>query len=521
MADNERMSSSARSTLIVSSMTFISRLLGFLRIAVISAVFGAGGVADVINLTFNIPNNLRKLLAEGALSSAFIPILSEAVVNEKSSYKPSRIVQSLMAFQLVILVPLCIIVFFFAEPLIAFLLSEFTEVWQIELSKNLFRWFINYLLLISISAVLIGVLNTHKQFLIPSVTPILFSIFVISSIVLFHKIMGPYSMVLGVLLGGVAQVLFLTPKYLHLGYGFSLNFNFKSQYFKKIIHQWLPVVASSSIFTITQVIALRFASGLEEGSASALSNAIVFWQLPMGIFSASITTVLFPKMSRQAALNDYSGLKDSIQYGVRFLLVFLIPSAVFLILFGDFTIELALQRGKFTAENTIMANSVLSAYSIGLFSVGLFNFIQRFFYSLKDYKSPFYISLFTGILDILLSIILKESSLRISGLAAANSIAFTIGAVLFFIKMKKSINDINCKKIFFTILKVICSVAVGAFSLLMFKILSMNTWVAGSSITKIIIFLSGLILYCAVIVLLYYLLKVEMIRTILRKRKIL
>ncbi|MBI9100804.1 MAG: murein biosynthesis integral membrane protein MurJ [Spirochaetales bacterium] len=517
--EEESLQSSTKSTMVVSSMTMISRLLGFVRVAVISAIFGAGQVADVINLTFNIPNNLRKLLAEGALSSAFIPVLSESIVKDETGNESRKIVRSIMAFQLIILIPLCILAILFAKPLINIFLAEFTEVWQVNLSVNLFRWFINYLILISISAVLMGVINSHHRFFIPSITPVLFSVFVISSILIFSPLIGPYAMVLGVLLGGVAQILFQTPSYLRLGYDYRLNFHFSDPVFKRILKQWLPVVASSSVFTITQVVAYRFSSGLEEGSTSALSNAIVFWQLPMGIFSASITTVLFPKMSRQSALDDFDGLRESIQYGVRFLLVFLIPSAVFLILFGEHTIELALQRGEFTAENTNMTAHVLITYSLGLFSVGLFNFLQRFFYSFKNYRIPFYVSLFTGCFDIILSLILKETSLRVSGLAAANTIAFSTGALLFFILMLKKLKKVEWAKIIITLGKVLLSSSIGFVVLYFFKELSYQSWSAFSFWFKLLIYTGGTLIYCLTVLFLYKVFKIEMLDFLLKRGK--
>jgi putative peptidoglycan lipid II flippase len=183
------------------------------------------------------------------------------------------------------------------------------------------------------------------------------------------------------------------------------------------------VLATSSIYTITETVAFRFSSGLAPGSASAMSNALVFWQLPFGIFSASITTVLFPRMSRQASRNDTEGLRESIQYGLRFLFVLLAPSAVFMIIFGKEIISVAIQRGMFTPENTLLTASVLAAYSYGLFSVGAFNFLQRFFYSCNDFRTPFRIAVLVCVLDIALSVLLKDTALSVSGLALANTIS--------------------------------------------------------------------------------------------------
>ena len=508
-----------RSTFVVMVCTFASRILGFIRIAVITAIFGAGDVADVINLTFSIPNNLRKLMAEGALSSAFIPVLSQAIVKDKSGKEPKRLVRNILSFQVLILVPLCVLLIIFAKPLISLVLAEFDAQWQVELAVKLFRWFINYLLFISISAVLMATLNSSGHFIVPAVTPILFSICVIGSIILLHDVLGVYSMVVGVLAGGLAQILFQSPVFIKSGFDFKPDFKFKNSGFQRIMKQWMPVLATSSILTVTQTIAFRFASGLSEGSTSALSNAVVFWQFPYGIFSASISTVLFPRMSRQAASSDYSGLADTIQYGIRYLAVLLIPSTLFLSLFGKEIIAVTIQHGMFTAENTIMTASVLTAYSAGLFSSGAYNFLQRFFYSSGNYRIPLYMTIIIAVSDIILSLILKETYLGVRGLAYANTISFSIGFIILFILAVLKLQTIDYRSILKTFLKIIFSMTPFIAFLLIFKRLSGDWWLDGSSFYGVAMLLAGFTVSCALILGMYKLTRVEMINDLLSKRK--
>ncbi len=459
MSNEQSIQKSTLSTMIVMGCTLLSRILGFVRIAVISAYFGASGNADVINLTFAIPNNLRKLLAEGALSSAFIPVLSESMVkNGTQNRKTRNIVRSILSFQFLIIVPLSILSIIFAKPLIEHILTQFTNPEQITLAISLFRYFINYLLFISISAVMIGVLNSASHFFIPAITPILFSISVITSIIVLNRSIGIYSMAFGVLAGGLFQILFQYPLFHRLGFDFKPRISFKDKYFKTILRHWVPVLATSSIFTINQQVAFLFASGLAEGSASAVTNALVFWQLPFGIFSASITTVLFPRMSRQAAIDDKAGLRESLSTGIRLLFSLLIPSAVFLGFFGKLIIASALQRGLFTADNTFMTAAVLSGYVFGLFSVGGYNFLLRFFYASKNFKTPFIISTVVCTIDIVLSLILKETSLGVTGLAAANSMAFSIGFLILYVLTVRKLDFLYTWKLVKTIGSVVISI---------------------------------------------------------------
>lgn len=511
--------SSGKNTVLVMASTLLSRLLGFVRIAVIGSIFGASGKADVLNSVFTIPNNLRKLMAEGALSSAFIPALSQSLVQDPGGKRAKTIVQNILTFQAVVLIPFCILSIIFAEPLIRFVLVDFERAEQIVLAVRLFRWFIIYLFLISISAAMMGTLNSHNQFLIPALTPILFSISVIASVLLLHRYIGVFSMVVGVLAGGILQILFQTSKFYSFGYSFKPNFKFNNPDFKKILKNWLPVVATSSIFTINQQVAVRFATGLDIGSATALHFALVFFQLPFGIFSASITTVLFPRMSKQAGMENTEGLRESIQYGIRFLFITLIPSAFILSILGNEIISVAVFRGQFTLEATVLTGRVLTAYAIGLFSVGAFNFLQRYFYSIHSYRIPFIFSLIVAAIDIVLSLWLKETVLGVAGLALANTIAFSVGFILSISLAAKRLGGINVRPILITLTKVIITAVIAAIVLYLMKELFGNWWMEGSSFLGFgILFVEG-ILVIGTIFGMYFLLKVDIFINIIERKR--
>ncbi len=508
------------STFIVMGATFLSRILGFLRTAVITYIFGASGTADVINLTFAIPNNLRKLMAEGALSAAFIPVLSETIKKDKTNNKnlTQKVFGNIIGFQLIIIIPVSILAIIFARPLIQYVLTQFNNKEQLDLSVSLFRYFINYLLFISLSAVVMSLLNSLNHFFVPALTPILFSIFVLLSIFLFHKTIGAFSMAVGVLAGGIAQIIFQYPLLKKLGYKLTPDLSFNNKYFKKIMKQWLPVVATSSLFTINQQIAFLFSSGLESGSTSSLVNALVFWQLPFGIFSASITTVLFPQMSRQALNQDIDGIRNTLNYGLRLLFSLLIPSAIVYMFFGKIIIATALQRGMFTAENTIMTYKVLAAYSMGLFSIGGYNFLQRFFYSSRKYHIPFYVSLGVCILDVILSLYLKETPLHVIGLALANSISFTIGFLVLLILSRKSLKKLNGTKLIISFFKVLLSVIPASFvSVYIHKYLT-NTWNTAPTMYNLSIILLIVFIWLSLTFLMYKLMRLEIVDFILKRR---
>ena len=499
------------SAIAVMICTLISRILGFVRIAVIGAFFGASGEADVLNSVFSIPNNLRKLMAEGALSTSFIPVLSESLVRGKKSDTTLRLVRNILAFQALILIPLCILSVIFSDFLISTILLDFDDPYLNSLSVSLFRWFINYIFLISISAALMAVLNSRSYFFIPAVTPLLFSVSVITSIISLYKTLGIFSMAVGVLSGGLLQVLFQLPLFYKLGYDLKPDFNFKSSYFKKIMKNWGPVAATASVFTINQQIAVRFASGLDTGSTSALSYALVFWQLPFGIFSASITTVLFPKMSKFRAEGDTDSLLSTVSTGMRNLMCLLIPSGVFLFFLGPELISIAMQRGFFRPENTELTSLVLKGYAPGLFTIGMFNFSQRFYYSSDNFKKPFYFAAAVSVIDISLSLWLKETFLQVTGLAVANSVSFTLIVLFIISDISKSYPDFKLYSLIKDFIKIILSILPASALIIFTKQYYGFLWKNGLSVSLLSYFFIITAVFSIIVLTGYKLLKIDFI----------
>lgn len=517
MSSEDSIQTSTRHTAIVMGTTLLTRLLGFVRVAVIGAVFGASGRADVLNLVFNIPNNLRKLLAEGALSSAFIPVLSRSIVEDESGQSSRRLVREILTVQFIVLIPLLLLSTLFARPIVEVIL-DFPEPERQALAADLLQWMIHYILLISVSAVLMATLNSHRRFFVPAFTPLLFSAAVISAIILFSDRLGVFAMALGVLVGGALQLIFQVPLFSKLGYTMKPQLAAWSPELRQVMRQWFPVVGTASIFAVNQQIAMLFASGLESGSGSAVTNALVFWQLPFGIFGVSIQTVLFPRMSRQAALNDLPGLSQSVQYGVRYLFALLVPAALVLSMLGPEIIAVALQRGAFEARHTLLAADVLVGYSLGLFSVAAFNFVQRYFYANNDYRFPMVVAAVTLVLNVGLALWLKETALRVVGLSIANSVAFTVALFVMLVRAAKQVGGFHAAPFLRTLLKVAVTCLVLALFCVAFRRAAPDYWLYGSSFGAFAA-VTGAVLACAVITaILYYILKVEAFNELLRRR---
>ncbi|MCX7028940.1 MAG: murein biosynthesis integral membrane protein MurJ [Spirochaetes bacterium] len=434
------------STIIVMACTAASRLFGYVKMALITAFFGATGSADVINAIFLVPNSLRKLFAEGAFSAAFIPVLSSTLADDPSGDRARRLVRSLSAFLIAALTPL-VVLSLAAPDLLLRLLLDFPDPAKVPLARSLLRWEFNYILPVSLGALAMAVLNSHGRFTVSALSPLVFSLGVILCLVFLRAPLGPVSMGVGVLAGGLLQLAVQLPSLRRLGYGLAPAFRFSDPAFRKTLALWLPFVASASVFTLNQFVAQRFASGLEDGSVSALQNAITVMNLPIGIFTASVMTVLFPKLSAQAARSDTGGLRATVAYGFEFLLALLVPASAALALFGREIIAIAFQRGKFTPADTLMTHPVLVGYAAGLAALSLYQFLQRLFYSLKDFRTPLASAMLVAVVDIGLSLWLKETTLRAAGLAVANSVAFTAGFIFLAIIARRRIGAYGAARI--------------------------------------------------------------------------
>ncbi len=440
------------SSLIVMVCTLATRILGFLKFVVISAVFGGQGGADILNAVLSIPNNLRKLMAEGALSTAFIPSLSAKLV-QKDYDGARRLASGIMGLQWAILLPLVILIMIFHENAIR-IFVHFESPQEMQLASDLLYWVAPYILIVSLSAVLMAVLNSHNRFFVAAICPLLFSLAIICTTLLFHRSMGIFSMALGVLIGGAAQLLIQYPGYRRLGYRLMPSFHFNDPDLLIVLKRWVPILATSSVFAVNQQVAVFLASDLAAGSSSALANAVVFFQLPFGIFSASVNTVYYPQISRYVHQDAHKELQESLTSGLRLLMVSLLPAAFILTILGHEIISVAFMRGAFQAQHVNMAALTLRGFCWGMFFTAGCNFIQRFFYAKGRMLAPFLSAFIACSLDILLSLILIRTPLGVAGLAHANSLAFFISFTLLFLLMHFKYKNIHIRPLLIEGMKV-------------------------------------------------------------------
>jgi putative peptidoglycan lipid II flippase len=270
---------------------------------------------------------------------------------------------------------------------------------------------------------------------------------------------------------------------------------------------------------INQYVATLFASGLEKGSVTAIYNAVMYLQIPLGIFMASVNTVTFPRMSRQVAANDRQGLRESVSYGIQFIIVLLVPSAVLLCLFGREIIAATLQRGHYLPENTLMAARALTGYAVGLVSMGLYTFLQKLFNSFKSFSVPVASAGFIAVIDIILSLILKETPLRVTGLAYANSIAFTAGMVLLLVLARRRLGGLGIRSIALSLGKALAGSAPMAFLLLLFLRWQPDLWMRGGSFRATLVIGAVAAACVGATLLAFFALRIPFLADLIRRRR--
>ncbi|MFA5513737.1 MAG: murein biosynthesis integral membrane protein MurJ [Sphaerochaetaceae bacterium] len=444
MGKNKR----AKNSLLLMVATLISRILGILRSRTIAVFFGATKVADIINFSFNIPNNFRKLFAEGALSSAFIPVFVSEIEKDEDNLAHSKaLFYKMQTFQLIVCTLLIVITWFFKESIILSL-SEFSQQKDIELASNLLFYFVIFLCFISFASFYASLLQSHNKFFVAALAPLFFSIAVIFSINYFEKQIGPYSMALGVLIGGFGQFLINYFALRKIDYKFKFSLNLNDEAFKKVLKGWAPVTVTSVLAIVTQQVSFYFASTLSEGTITAFTNAIIVWQAPYGIFYSAIATVFFPALAGAFLAPSKEEFIDLVSKGLLYIATFLFPIAILLVTLGNETTAVLLQSGKFGLSDTLVTGEILLYFAIGMPIVAWYGFLQRVHYSAKSFKTTLYGAIGISVVDITLTYILIKNAFGPKSLSLANTVSHTIGLLILLLLSSKEIKKLFIEKRF-------------------------------------------------------------------------
>ena len=433
-----------KSTAVISGMTFISRIFGYVRDAVIFIFLGATGSTDAFFVAFRIPNFLRRLFAEGAFSQAFIPILSE-YKEKRSNQELQTLINHVSGTLGLILVLITAVGVIFAPILIYIFAPGFIdEPHRFDLAAQMLRITFPYILFISLTALSGSILNTFNRFAVPAFTPTLLNLSLIAvTLWLAPKLEQPVvALAWGVFIAGVAQLLFQIPFLYKLGYLPRFKLHGAKEGVRKIIRLMLPAIFGSSVVQINLLINTLIASFLAVGSISWLYISDRFVELPLAIFGVATATIILPRLSKQFVNNSTAGFNQTLDWALRLSLLIAVPSMLGLILLAKPILTSLIQYREFTALDTLMASMSLMTYAFGLPAFILIKVLAPGFYSRQDTKTPVKIGIIAMFCNIVLNIgfVLAWSHWQLTGphaaLALATSISAYVNAALLFKKLK-------------------------------------------------------------------------------------
>lgn len=455
-----------RSAGIIGSLTLLSRILGLGRDMVITYFFGAGAHTDAFYVAFRIPNLLRRLLAEGSLTVTFIPVFTK-YLRGKNSKESKRVSDSVFTVLFLILGVVSIAGILLSPFIIKLFASGFKGE-TFDLAVELNRLMFPYIFFISLTALSMGILNSLRHFFAPSFSPVILNISIILFAFLLHKHLDVpiLSLALGVVAGGVLQLIFQFPFLRSKGFMFSFSKEFRHPAVKRIGRLMLPQVFGLAVYNLNILVNTQYASYLPEGTQSYLFLSERLIEFPLGVFAVSIATALLPNLSSLFSKGEFDKFKDSYLYALRLMLFIMVPALIGLIVLRVPICNLIYQRGEFGYDATVYTSQALFGYAIGLWAVGGIRITAPAFYSMQDTKTPVKIAFLAFIINIILAYLLGfTAGLKHTGLAIASSLSSIFNfSILFFILNKKmvKVHDTNLLKYILKI--VLVSVIMGILS---------------------------------------------------------
>jgi len=452
----------------MAAATLASRVLGMFREIVYARFMGDGWVAAAFQVAFTIPNLFRRLLGEGALTAAFIPIFKEKekTAGEKEMWRASNAVLSGL-----IIASAAIIILVIIGITVALGVHEFAA--KTDLMLRLLRWMFPYMLLVCIAAVFMGMLNARGHFFIPAMGAAMLNVVMIASVIFLAPHWGEenvlheqiFALALGVVIAGVAQAAFQVPTLRSDGFRYEWVSPWRNETVRRVVRQMIPGMIGVAAFQINVAVIQLLGFWLDRAEAPLIAPfnyAVRLLELPQGVFGISLATFLLPTLAGLATEKNYGEFRSILRNGMAYLIFINLLMSILLITLAEPMVRLLFERGKFDASATLRAAFALKCLAGSLVAYSLVNVLARAFYALGDTRTPMKISLVCLVLNLVLSLALVWP-LRQGGLGLANTIssAINLGLLLFALRKKLKHLDLAPLKSMLLPLAFAAMVAVG------------------------------------------------------------
>ena len=422
----------------VSSITMVSRVLGFVRDTIVARIFGAGMATDAFFIAFKLPNLLRRIFAEGAFSQAFVPILAE--YKSQQGEEATRTFVAYVAGLLTLALTLVTVLGMLAAPWVIWATAPgFADTPEkFQLTSDLLRVTFPYILLISLSSFVGAILNTYNRFSVPAFTPTLLNIAMIGFALFLTPYFDPPVMALGwaVLAGGLMQLLYQLPHLRKIGMLVLPRLNLRDSGALRVMKQMLPAIVGVSVSQISLIINTIFASFLVAGSVSWMYYADRLMELPSGVLGVALGTILLPTLAKTYASKDRHEYSRILDWGLRLCFVLVLPCALALAILAEPLTVALFQYGKFSAFDAAMTQRALIAYSLGLLGIILIKVLAPGFYAQQNIRTPVKIAMVTLAATQVFNLMFI-SHLQHAGLALAISLGACLNAGLLYWKLRQ------------------------------------------------------------------------------------
>jgi putative peptidoglycan lipid II flippase len=444
--------------------TLLSRVLGLARDVVLAFTFGAGAAMDAFNVATRIPNLVRDLFAEGAMSAAFVPTFTRHV-KDKGLDSAWRLGSNVINALVVVTGTLVVLGMIFAYPLADFYTDDAAFSANLPLTADLTRWTLPFLTMVAIAVAQAGMLNSLRQFFIPAVSPAMYNIAIILSalaLVPFAPALGiePITAVaIGSLLGGLLQIMAQWPALRASGFRYRPVLDFKDPGLRQVLLLMGPGTIGVAAAQINLAVNTWLATSQGEGAVTALTYAFRLMYLPIGLFGVSVATAAIPELARQAGETGFTDMRRTISSALRMMLVLSVPSMVGLAVLARPITQLLLERGAFTPDDTTAVAWALLMYAPGLLGYSIVKIASPSFYALRDARTPVIVSAITVASNVVLNLWLVRV-MGFGGLALGTAIASLVNAGLLMLLLGRRIGGIDGARVLVTFLKIAAASAV-------------------------------------------------------------
>lgn len=450
-----------RSAGTVGGLTLVSRVFGYLRDAILTALLGTSDVGDAFTAAFQIPNTLRRLASEGNLSAAFLPVFSR--VERRSPERIWGLADRFHSAVLAVVSGLTVAGIVAAPWIVPLVYGGYADTpGKLALTVQLTQLLFAYALFISLSAVLMAVLNACDRFAAAAFTPVLLNLAIIAlgAAAWWTGAVRPvYWIVAGVILGGLVQWLFLVPFARRVGMRFRLRLEPGDRDLREVGRLILPRILGVGVVQVNVLVGQVLAAGLGEGAVASLYYASRVQELTLGVFAVSVATVVLPTMSRQGAAGDLGAMRGTVSFALRQVSLITVPASVGVFVLREEIVAVLFQRGEFDAASTALTAAALAGFAVGLAAVAAMRITAPGFFALHDTRTPVKVAMI-GVVVNLGGCLALRGPLGNAGIALANSVAAAVGAALLLALLRRRLGRLDGRAVAASLVRVAAASAV-------------------------------------------------------------